>query len=630
MVEDHADTNEGFFTEGLKRLVFGAPKRRSAFVKVKTRDGEPDRALTVGQDYATLTLASQNLAANRFLFTRYNPVFFAKGSFPQDLDAPITYSSLVPLFGEELGANGRNLGGANTGDRPLFAQTPYRGSLDVQLTLLASQSAEILKTVMGISNDVRRALNTDWGENDLGAAPDLDEDDGLEMGVGMLDAENESVLGDMVGLARKVITPEKSLFAVGSAAARAFIAMDGKWTPRLEHAAPLPPLETGHYALLQVKTDAQALDNLEYDVEERRLYQGNKLVSGKDYAVVRVDATDRRQDISQIPELGEAFKALDLVFISGGDVKTAMETFSRTARVSPYLTESDKAELVDRVARRFNSFESHAAEGSTNETLLKNIVTSFPSLKKLQDVWNTATDVYDQVKVLTGAPGAATDATTEPSAPGPDPAPPPTPSFELEEPDRFEEAIKFTLRWEGGFSDIEEDRGGATNMGITEGVYHGWLASQGEEPRPVREITHAEVFSIYRSNYWLSARCPQFEPDMDLIQFDAAVNHGPGGAGRILQRALVEAGQPVTVDGAVGPKTLGAARRVPPLDLSVLCIKHRRALYHRIVENDPSQQIFINGWMNRINDLEAHLGLGTNESAAEITPEDTPFAGWVD
>lgn len=632
MVENHANTNEGFLSDGLKRLVFGSPQRRGRLVKVKTRNGGADRPLQAGHDYATLTLASQKLSSNRVLLTRYNPVFYAKGSYPQDIDAPITYSSLVPLFSEELGENGHNLGAANAGDRPLFAQTPYRGSLDVQLTLLATQSAEILKTVMGISDDVRQALNTDWGENDFPASPDFGGDDGIEMGVGLEDAENESVLTDLIGQARKALSPENTLFAVGSAAARAFIAMDGKWSPRLEYAASFPPLETGHYAIVQVKSDKEAINVLEYDPADGRLYRGKKAVSGKDYAVIRVDATNRRQDISQIPKLGEAFEALDLVFISGGDVNKAMETFARTAQVSPHLTEADKSELVERVSKRFSSFEARAGEDGGNETLLGDLVRSFPTLKKIQDVWNTSSDIYDRVKSMTDTLSRPAGHSTTDPAPQSEPEPriQPTNTFELEEPDRFKVAIKFTLRWEGGFSDVPEDTGGRTNRGITESVFHAWLEGQGEDPRPVETITEHEVLNIYRTNYWLTARCPQFEQDLDIIQFDAAVNHGPGGAGKILQKALLEAGQNVAVDGAVGPMTLAAVKRVHVEDLSKLCIKHRKDLYNRIVANRPDQNKFLRGWMNRVNDLENRLGLGTNETSIESAPENTPFAGWVD
>lgn len=40
----------------------------------------------------------------------------------------------------------------------------------------------------------------------------------------------------------------------------------------------------------------------------------------------------------------------------------------------------------------------------------------------------------------------------------------------------FTRAITFILKWEGGFSDDPDDRGGRTNKGVTQKVYDTWRA----------------------------------------------------------------------------------------------------------------------------------------------------------
>ena len=39
----------------------------------------------------------------------------------------------------------------------------------------------------------------------------------------------------------------------------------------------------------------------------------------------------------------------------------------------------------------------------------------------------------------------------------------------------FKKALKFVLKWEGGYGHNPNDKGGATNKGITQYTYNAWL-----------------------------------------------------------------------------------------------------------------------------------------------------------
>lgn len=95
------------------------------------------------------------------------------------------------------------------------------------------------------------------------------------------------------------------------------------------------------------------------------------------------------------------------------------------------------------------------------------------------------------------------------------------------------------------------------------------------------------------------------------LHFDAAVNHGVGGAGTLLQKTInnyaAKAGLDarVDVDGAVGPKTLSALCQCLDLkgNVSLICeiyCNEREKYYKSIVENNPSQAKFLRGWLNRL------------------------------
>ena len=87
------------------------------------------------------------------------------------------------------------------------------------------------------------------------------------------------------------------------------------------------------------------------------------------------------------------------------------------------------------------------------------------------------------------------------------------------------------------------------------------------------------------------------------LHFDSAVNHGVGGAAKLLQRTVnnyaLKAGLDVQVDvdGAVGPKTLAALCQCLDFKGNVRLIceiycNEREKYYKAIVENNPSQKVF--------------------------------------
>lgn len=162
----------------------------------------------------------------------------------------------------------------------------------------------------------------------------------------------------------------------------------------------------------------------------------------------------------------------------------------------------------------------------------------------------------------------------------------------------FDTAMKFIDRWEGGFSDHPRDPGGSTNFGITQRVYHRFRRDRGLEVRPVREIDHDEVRTIYVNGYWIPAKCDSLPAPLALIVFDGSVNQGVRATARLLQVSVR-----VTVDGQVGPKTLGAIRVLWGANPSALIVElcARRARRYASTRNVKT---FGLGWFRRLCDCE--------------------------
>ena len=177
--------------------------------------------------------------------------------------------------------------------------------------------------------------------------------------------------------------------------------------------------------------------------------------------------------------------------------------------------------------------------------------------------------------------------------------------------DNFEKSLSFILGNEGGLSDHPADKGGLTNLGITQSTLDRAQLEFTGLPSSVKDLTRAQAEEIYRVFYWEESKADMLPYPLSTLHFDAAVNHGVGGAAKLLQRAInnyaAKAGLDVRVDvdGAVGPKTLSALCQCldvagnVPLICEIYC-NEREKYYKAIVESNPSQKVFWNGWMNRL------------------------------
>lgn len=176
----------------------------------------------------------------------------------------------------------------------------------------------------------------------------------------------------------------------------------------------------------------------------------------------------------------------------------------------------------------------------------------------------------------------------------------------------FESALAFVLGSEGGYSNHPADRGGATNLGVTQSTLER-ARREGVTglPDDVKDLRREQASEIYYALYWLPSKADKMPEPLCTLHFDAAVNHGVGGAGKLLQKTLNNYAQKagldvcVDVDGAVGPKTLSALCQCLDLkgNVSLICeiyCNEREAYYKAIVENNPSQTKFLRGWLNRL------------------------------
>ncbi len=165
----------------------------------------------------------------------------------------------------------------------------------------------------------------------------------------------------------------------------------------------------------------------------------------------------------------------------------------------------------------------------------------------------------------------------------------------------FATCLAHVLDMEGGYSNDPYDPGGPTNKGITLTDFAKWrrvtpdATSRARLIADLKNISDATVSDIYRSRYWQPASCALLPDAIAVMHFDAAVNHGTGGAARLLQAALG-----IAIDGDAGPQTLNAARTQSSRSIIERYAELRRGRYRAL----PHFWRFGRGWMRRVDATE--------------------------
>lgn len=135
----------------------------------------------------------------------------------------------------------------------------------------------------------------------------------------------------------------------------------------------------------------------------------------------------------------------------------------------------------------------------------------------------------------------------------------------------FDQALKFTLKYEGGYSNHPADKGGKTYKGIIQANLNKWKPG-----RSVTSLSDAEVKEIYRDKFW-KGKCDRYPTPLSTACFDTWVNFAPDTAKSFLN----------SVDTN------------NPRQAAIEIAKKRMAFRHQRVREESSQTVFLQGWLNR-------------------------------
>ncbi|MBV1917595.1 MAG: hypothetical protein KUG65_05995 [Sphingomonadaceae bacterium] len=194
--------------------------------------------------------------------------------------------------------------------------------------------------------------------------------------------------------------------------------------------------------------------------------------------------------------------------------------------------------------------------------------------------------------------------------------------------DRFAAAVRHVLAVEGGYSNDQADRGGATQFGISlrflvsegsfdedqDGFADFDLDMDGDiDGEDIRQLTPGDAIYLYHRCFWLRAGAESFPAPIGEMMFDQAVNGGIAPSRKLLQRAInivIREQRYRTIrlvaDGVIGPRTrelFEAMHRRHPVELAEAYRSAAKDRYFAIVRRFPSQGKFLQGWLNRADRL---------------------------
>lgn len=169
----------------------------------------------------------------------------------------------------------------------------------------------------------------------------------------------------------------------------------------------------------------------------------------------------------------------------------------------------------------------------------------------------------------------------------------------------IDKLIPHIIKWEGGakYTNDPLDRGGATKYGVTIGTLQGLKYDTNHDGKvnvdDVKSLSYDDFKYIIKSQYWDRWKA-------DLIDNQSLANlvvdwlWGSGKHGIIIpQRCLG-----VPADGIVGMKTINALNGANQRIIFNKVWQARKQFYLDIVTKNPSQKKWLNGWLNRLNELK--------------------------
>lgn len=154
----------------------------------------------------------------------------------------------------------------------------------------------------------------------------------------------------------------------------------------------------------------------------------------------------------------------------------------------------------------------------------------------------------------------------------------------------------FILSFEGGYVNDKNDKGGATNKGVTLATYQAFFGKS-KTSSDLRKITDDEWYSIYKSAYWDKCKADMISSQsVANLLVDFAWHSGVSRAAKKIQGIVG-----VKADGIIGDKTVTAINNYPSgQHLLFDLLKTQRVSFINSIATG-AQSKYKRGWLRRVS-----------------------------
>lgn len=169
--------------------------------------------------------------------------------------------------------------------------------------------------------------------------------------------------------------------------------------------------------------------------------------------------------------------------------------------------------------------------------------------------------------------------------------------------------LNLILQHEGGYSNNPHDLGGRTYCGISENNFPqwpGWGILDSYSLKYNQVLDNEQLTELVHDFYTQNFYTPMMVENLDSLvlsahYYDCGVNCGIRTAVKMLQRSINQSlTSKIAEDGYIGSITISEANTLDPFKLVDAYVKEREGYYKSIVDRNPSQEVFLEGWLNRI------------------------------
>ncbi len=156
--------------------------------------------------------------------------------------------------------------------------------------------------------------------------------------------------------------------------------------------------------------------------------------------------------------------------------------------------------------------------------------------------------------------------------------------------------------WEGGLTNHNKDYGGLTNVGITQDSYNTFCTRTSRPSKPINNLTEIDIVNFYWFDRYVPSYADKLPYPLSLVIFDTSVLFSVGASFSFINEYLFNNPVDYSTKGInLLLKQLKEGESVISIAEGICDCREKE--HRKVINKDISQDVFLDGWLNRLDDL---------------------------